>query len=238
MQSFTDFIKQAKDRRKGTFQTQFRSYSESHGDHYKKLKQRPPHLSFQKHLQEYTKTVADLEEAERREKADKAATRTSEKVTDAVTTMIDGTLNHITSSHIRSLKRPNDRQASESSNDDDFEQPASARKKTKKDAQSTVDPWMALEQACIRLHNGERGVSLPHVPTDLPSNHLQLFRIAHQCLADANGPLKKDTDMINLKDAIAAFVSYCDNTFTSRRINAGLNYDSTSKGSKPFAFAF
>jgi hypothetical protein len=101
MQSFTDFLIQTKDSRQRTFQALFRSYSDAHVNYYRKLKQRPPHLSVQKHLQEHEKTMADLEEAERREKANKEATRISGKVTDAATTMIDSTLDHIKSTHIR-----------------------------------------------------------------------------------------------------------------------------------------
>ncbi|KAI1306116.1 hypothetical protein EDD11_004860 [Mortierella claussenii] len=205
MLNFTDYILQLKDLRQKPFQSVFRSYLEYHGTQYRKRNQRPPHLPAQKHLKLYEDAVSELEEVEKREKAIKVATATSEKVTDAVTTMIGGSLRHITATHLNSLKRPSVNASTESS-DDDFEQqsPKQTQKKNRQEAHSTTDPWLALEQASIRLHNGEQGVNLPKAPTNLSSNHLRLFKIAHQCLEDANGPFKKDSDTINLKDAMVA----------------------------------
>ncbi|KAI8347437.1 hypothetical protein B0O80DRAFT_430283 [Mortierella sp. GBAus27b] len=107
--------------------------------------------------------MADLEEAEKQDKANKAAERVSENVTDAVTTMIDASLNYIVSSHLRSLKRPFPRDVLQNSDDDfDFGQSSPTQKKTR--TQPADDPWTVLEQACTEMHNGDRGVRLPHIP--------------------------------------------------------------------------
>ncbi|KAG0305900.1 hypothetical protein BGZ99_001945 [Dissophora globulifera] len=152
----------------------------------------------QTQLKVYEQVVADLDDIEKRKKAQRAATAVSAEVTDAVATMVSGSVKHMTVSHLDSLKRAN------MSSDDDFENPPSVSKKNKQELQPAIDPWANLEKASISLHNGERGVRLPKVPANLPSNHLLLFKIAHQCLTAANGPLKKVTDAVNLKDALVA----------------------------------
>ncbi|KAF9189221.1 hypothetical protein BGZ51_009744 [Haplosporangium sp. Z 767] len=200
MLNFNEFILLSEDPREKSFHSFYRSYVEYVGAQCRKLKQHPPHLSMQTQLKVYQRVVAELNEAEKRKKAQRAAAATSVEVTDAVATMISSSVKYTTASHLEMLKRANE------SSDDDFEQLPSIpiAKKKKQEPQSTIDPWADLEKASTSLHNGERGIRLPKVPTNLPSNHSLLFKIAHQCLTAANGPFKKVTDTVNLKDALVA----------------------------------
>ncbi|KAG0247423.1 hypothetical protein BG011_001538 [Mortierella polycephala] len=200
MLTFNEFILLSEDPREKSFHSFYRSYVEYVSAQCRKLKQHRPRLSIQTALEVYERLVAKLNEAEKRKKAQRGAIATSMEVTDAVATMISGSVKYTTASHLEMLKRANE------CSDDDFEQPSSAStiKKKKQEPRSTIDPWADLEKASTSLHNGERGIRLPKVPTNLPSNHSLLFKIAHQCLAAANGPFKKVADTVNLKDALVA----------------------------------
>ncbi|KAF9991723.1 hypothetical protein BGZ79_004080 [Entomortierella chlamydospora] len=214
MLNFDEFILQSEDPRKKSFHSFYRSYVDYVNVQCRKLNQRPSHLSMKTQLEMYERVVAELNKADERKMAQSAATKSSEEVTDAVATMIRSSLKYTTASHLGShvisgkskafgilemLKRANE------SSDDDFERLSliPTAKKRKPEHQSTTDPWEDLEKASTSLHNGERGVHLPKIPTNLPSNHLLLFKIAHGCLTEANGPFKKVTDAVNLKDALS-----------------------------------
>ncbi|KAF9161789.1 hypothetical protein BGX20_001983 [Mortierella sp. AD010] len=228
MLNFDEFILQSEDPRKKSFHFFYRSYVDYVNAQCRKLNQRHTRLSLKTQLGVYEQVLAELNKADERKEAQIAATessteamKSSKEATNAAATMIRSSLKYTAASHLgmshsllgshmisgksntfgtlEMLKRANE------SSDDDFERPPSisAAKKRKPEHQSTTDPWADLEKASTSLHNGERGVHLPKIPTNLPPNHLLLFKIAHGYLTEANGPFKKVTDAVNLKDALS-----------------------------------
>ncbi|KAG0219812.1 hypothetical protein BGX33_000657 [Mortierella sp. NVP41] len=200
MLSFEEYILHSDDPLKTTFNAFHRSYCEYVRNQCKKSKTRPPHMSMQSHLNVYNRVIDKLNEEEKCNKAQRTAIAISTKVTDAVSTMINSSVEYVTATHLETLKR-----AKESS-DDDFEKPPSypTKKKNKQGSQSTVDLWTNLERASTSLHNGDRNIRIPKVPPNLPPNHARLFQVARSCLVEANGPQKKPTDIVFLKDALVA----------------------------------
>ncbi|KAF9396007.1 hypothetical protein BGX21_009708 [Mortierella sp. AD011] len=233
MLNFDEFILQSEDPRKKSFHFFYRSYVDYVNAQCRKLNQRHTRLSLKTQLGVYEQVLAELNKADERKEAQIAATessteamKSSKEATNAAATMIRSSLKYTAASHLgmshsllgshmisgksntfgtlEMLKRANE------SSDDDFERPPSisAAKKRKPEHQSTTDPWADLEKASTSLHNGERGVHLPKIPTNLPPNHLLLFKIAHGYLTEANGPFKKVTDAVNLKDALIRGLSW------------------------------
>ncbi|KAF9428994.1 hypothetical protein BGZ76_001970 [Entomortierella beljakovae] len=68
---------------------------------------------------------------------------------------------------------------------------------------STEEPWHSLTHSLMEVFNGQKNVSFPELPPDMPSSHSLLFDHAVNSLKQYQdqGPKQKDKDVVLVKDA-------------------------------------
>ncbi|KAG0004806.1 hypothetical protein BGZ79_008051 [Entomortierella chlamydospora] len=91
---------------------------------------------------------------------------------------------------------------------------------------STEEPWHSLTHSLMEVFNGQKNVSFPEPPPDMPSSHSLLFDHAVDSLKQYRdqGPKQKDKDIVLVKDAQVA-MSCCLNVMSDRACKHFENHD-------------